>query len=96
MQSKYGSNSSSSKSNLSTYTSIINNRYADYDDFTKKYTIDNMGKVEAWDYITNEYVSGRLNDNDYAYLVAMYGLSEPTDEDRLNLERQKYLESISY
>lgn len=96
LQSKYGSSSNSSKSNLSTYTSIINNRYADYDDFTKKYTIDNMGKVEAWDYITNEYVSGRLNDNDYAYLVAMYGLSEPTDEDRLNLERQKYLESISY
>lgn len=99
LQAKYGtsssSGSSSSKSNLSTYTSIINNRYANYDDFTKKYTIDSSAKAEAWDYITNEYASGRLNDSDYAYLVAMYGLSEPTDEDRLWAERKKYLEKLS-
>lgn len=94
MQSKYGSSSSSSKSNLSTYKDIINNRYSKYDDFSKKYTIDNSQKPEVWDYVTNEYTAGRLNDNDYAYLIAMYGLSEPTDEDRLWAARKEYLDSL--
>ena len=94
MQSKYGSSSSSSKSNLSTYKDIINNRYSKYDDFSKKYTIDNSQKPEVWDYVTNEYTAGRLNDNDYAYLLAMYGLSEPTDEDRLWAARKEYLDSL--
>lgn len=94
MQSKYGSSSSSSKSNLSTYKDIINNRYSVYDDTTKQYTIDNSQKPEVWDYVTNEYTAGRLNDNDYAYLLAMYGLSEPTDEDRLWAARKEYLDSL--
>ena len=94
LQSKYGSSSSSSKSNLSTYKDIINNRYSVYDDTTKQYTIDNSKKPEVWDYVTNEYTAGRLNDNDYAYLLAMYGLSEPTDEDRLWAARKEYLDSL--
>lgn len=96
LQAQYGSSSSSSssKSNLSTYKDIINNRYAQYDDFSKKYTIDNSQKAEVWDYITSEYADGRLNDNDYAYLIAMYGLSEPTDEDRLWAARKAYLDSL--
>ena len=94
LQVKYGSNVSSEKSNLSTYQSIINNRYAVYDDFTRQYTVDNADKPELWDYLTNEYVSGRMNDTDYAYLIAMYGVSEPTDQDRLIAERQKYINSL--
>ena len=94
LQVKYGSNVSSEKSNLSTYRSIINNRYAVYDDFTRQYTVDNADKPELWDYLTNEYVSGRMNDTDYAYLIAMYGVSEPTDQDRLIAERQKYINSL--
>lgn len=97
LQQKYGlntSSSSSSGSNLSTYQDIINNRYANYDDFTKRYTIDTADKEAAWNYVTNEYAAGRLNDNDYAYLVAMYDLSEPTEESKLWAERAEYLRRL--
>lgn len=94
LQSKYGSSSNSNSSNLGTYTDIINNRYANYDDFTKKYTIDSSDKADAWNYITNEYASGRLNDNDYAYLIAMYDLSEPTADNQLREARAAYLKML--
>ena len=94
LQKKYGSSSSSGNStvSLSTYKDIINNKYAEYDDITRRYTVtDNAG---LWDYLTNEYVSGRISDNDYASLIAMYGVTEPTDADRAKQERIKYLNSL--
>lgn len=94
---KYGVNSSSSKSSsnttsLSTYKDIINNRYANYDDFTGKYTVSDNASL--WNYLTNEYVSGRMSENDYASLISMYGVTEPTDNDRAKQERIKYLNSL--
>lgn len=97
LASKYGGNSTSSKStsnttSLSTYKDIINNRYANYDDISRKYTVSNNAGL--WDYLTNEYVLGRMSENDYASLISMYGVTEPTDKDRAKQERIKYLESL--
>ncbi len=95
LQQKYGASTSSSRStsnSISTYKDIINNRYANYDDMTKKYTVSD--NASAWDYLTNEYVMGRLNDNDYQLLLAYYNLSEPTDAERAKSERVKYLKSL--
>lgn len=95
LEQKYGGSKSSGKSNttsLSTYQDIINNRWANYDDFDKKYTVtDGAG---LWDYLTEEYVSGRMSENDYMSLLAMYGVSEPTEADRAKSERVQYLESL--
>lgn len=90
---KYGTSKNSTNTiSLSTYKDVINNRYANYDDITKKYTVtDNAG---LWDYLTNEYVQNRISDNDYATLIAMYGVTEPTDQQRAQQERIKYLNSL--
>ena len=90
---KYGTSKSSSNVSLSTYKDIINNQYADYDEFSRKYSVsDNTG---LWNYLTNEYVSGRISENDYASLIAMYGVTEPTDQSRAIDERRKYLQSLA-
>lgn len=93
LEQKYGtSKSSSNTTSLGTYQDIINNRWANYDDFDRKYTVtDGAG---LWDYLTQEYVSGRMSENDYMSLLAMYGVSEPTEADRAKAERIKYLESL--
>ena len=39
-------------------------------------------------------VSGRMSENDYASLISMYGVTEPTDNDRAKQERIKYLNSL--
>ena len=90
---KYGTSKSSSNVSLSTYKDIINNQYANYDEFSRKYSVsDNTG---LWNYLTNEYVSGRIAENDYASLIAMYGVTEPTDQSRAIDERRKYLQSLA-
>ena len=85
---KYGtSKSSSNTTSLSTYQDIINNRWADYDDFTKKYTVtDNDG---LYNYLTSEYASGRLSQNDLAALSAMYGVTTPQSNTSKTIESAK-------
>lgn len=85
---KYGtSKSSSNTTSLSTYQDIINNRWADYDDFTRKYTVtDNDG---LYNYLTSEYASGRLSQNDLAALSAMYGVTTPQSNTSKTIESAK-------
>ena len=73
---KYGSSSGSSNSNytnLSTHDDIIKNRWAEYDDFTKKYTITDT--QAAYDYLKNAYASGTLSMKDANALINKYGLN---------------------
>lgn len=73
---KYGSSSTSSNTtSLSTYKDIINNRFADYDDFSKKYTISD--NTSLYEYLTDEYNSGRLSADNLKTLISYYGVREP-------------------
>ena len=76
---KYGSSSNSKNSDytsLSTHDDIIKNRWAEYDDFSKKYTItDNQS---AYNYLKNAYASGTISAKDVTALMAKYGLSQTT------------------
>ena len=84
--------SSNKKTILSTYQDIINNRWADYDEFSRKYTVnDNQG---LYNYLVSEYSSGRMSASDLANLTAMYNVTQPTDNDVAKSERIKYLESL--
>lgn len=77
---------------LSTYQDIINNRWADYDEFSRKYTVnDNTG---LYNYLVSEYSAGRMSSSDLANLTAMYNVTQPTDNDIAKSERIKYLESL--
>lgn len=96
LEQKYGtsrsSSGSSSTTSLSTYQDIINNRWADYDDISRKYTVnDNVG---LYNYLVSEYSSGRMSASDLANLTAMYNVTQPTDNDIAKTERIKYLESL--
>lgn len=90
---KYDSNSSSNsnKTSLSTYQSVINNRWADQDLITGKYTISDNDAV--YNYLTTEYAAGRMSSNDLASLTAMYGITVPK-ADPLKEERLAYLKSL--
>lgn len=91
---KYGTSSSSKSSttSLSTYKDIINNRYASYDDFSKKYTVTDNNSL--YNYLVSEYSNGRLSANDLASLTAMYNVTQPTETDTAKQERIKYLQSL--
>lgn len=74
---KYGSsnnNKSSSTVSLSTYDDIIKNRWATYDDINKIYTVSD--KQSVYNYLKDEYASGRISANDVASLMSKYGISE--------------------
>lgn len=91
---KYGKSSSNTTSttNLSTYKDIINNRWAEYDDISKKYVVsDNVG---IYNYLVSEYSAGRMSDTDLQNLSAMYGVTQPTDKEIAKAERIKYLNSL--
>lgn len=95
---KYGTSTSSKSSSsnttsLSTYKDIINNRYATYDDYSKKYTVSDNASL--YNYLVSEYSSGRLSANDLASLTAMYNVTQPTDADIAKQERLKYLASLN-
>ena len=91
LQQKYGSSKTSTTS-LSTYQDIINNRWADYDELTKKYTVSDNASL--YNYLVTEYSSGRLSSSDLANLTAMYNVTQPTDSDTAKQERIKYLNSL--
>lgn len=87
-----GSSSKSSTTDLSTYQDIINNRWADYDEFSRKYTVnDNTG---LYNYLVTEYSSGRMSAADLANLTAMYNVTQPTENDAAKQERINYLKSL--
>lgn len=81
LKQKYGTTSSNSKNttSLSTYKDIINNRYANYNDYYKKYTVSDNNSL--YNYLVSEYSSGRLSANDLASLTAMYNVTQPTSSD---------------
>ena len=90
---KYGKSSSSNTTSLSTYQDIINNRWADYDDFTRKYTVSDNTAV--YNYLVTEYSDGRMSSSDLANLTAMYNVRQPSESDTALEERRKYLASLS-
>lgn len=99
LEQKYGgstSRSSSGSSNttsLSTYQDIINNRWADYDDISKKYTVSD--NTSLYNYLVTEYTAGRMSSSDLANLTAMYNVRQPSESDTALEERRKYLASLS-
>ncbi len=68
---------SSNNTSLSTYKDIINNRYANYDDITKKYTLSNNN--ELYNYLISENAKGRLSDSDMYTLLSFYGVQSPDE-----------------
>lgn len=95
---KYGRSSSSGSSSsnttsLSTYQDIINNRWADYDEFTRKYTVSD--NTALYNYLVTEYSAGRMSSSDLANLTAMYNVRQPSESDTALEERRKYLASLS-
>ena len=94
LEQKYGTSKSGANNttSLSTYQDIINNRWANYDEFSRKYTVtDNAG---LYNYLVTEYSAGRMSSSDLANLTAMYNVTQPTDSDVAKSERIKYLESL--
>ena len=85
------SSSNSNKTSLSTYQSVINNRWADQDLVTGKYTITDNDAV--YNYLTTEYAAGRMSSNDLASLTAMYGITVP-EPDPQKEARLAYLQSL--
>ncbi len=80
---KYGTNSSSKNktTSLNTYDDVIKNRWVEYDDFSHKYNLTD--NESAYNYLWTEYNSGRLSASDLANLVAKYGITTPTNDDKL-------------
>lgn len=98
LSNKYGSSKSSNNSSssnttsLSTYKDIINNRFASYDELSKKYTVTN--NTDLYNYLVSEYASNRMSENDFMALVSMYNVTEPTSQETAKQARIKYLESL--
>lgn len=88
LQQKYSSSTSSGSSgsnntnkstgytSLSTHDDIIKNNWAEYDDFTKRYTVTD--KQAAYNYLKDAYASGTLSQNDANALINKYGLTSTT------------------
>lgn len=91
LQKKYGTSKKETTS-LNTYKDIINNRYADYDEFSRKYTVSDNASL--YNYLVTEYASGRMSSSDLANLTAMYNVTQPTDKAVAKSERIKYLNSL--
>lgn len=91
LEKQYGSSKAQTTS-LSTYQDIINNRWANYDEFDRKYTVtDNAG---LYNYLVTEYSAGRLSSSDLANLTAMYNVTQPTDSEIAKSKRLEYLDSL--
>lgn len=88
---KYGKSTTSTTS-LSTYQDIINNRWANYDELNRKYTVSDNSSL--YNYLVTEYSAGRMSSSDLANLTAMYNVTQPTEVDTAKQERLKYLESL--
>ena len=91
LQQKYSTPKATTTS-LSTYRDIINNRFADYDEFSRKYSVsDNTG---LYNYLVSEYSAGRLSSADLANLTAMYNVTQPTSDSTSQAKRLEYLKSL--
>ena len=77
--SKYNTNSSGNSSNnytsLSTYKDIINNRWAEEDLVSGQRKVSDNDAV--YEYITSEYLAGRMSYDDLANLKTYYGITAP-------------------
>lgn len=97
LEQRYGTSRSSSSSanttSLSTYQDIINNRWADYDGISRKYTVSD--NTALYNYLVTEYSAGRMSSSDLANLTAMYNVRQPSESDTALEERRKYLASLS-
>lgn len=88
---KYGKSTTSTTS-LSTYQDIINNRWANYDELNRKYTVSDNSSL--YNYLVTEYSAGRMSSSDLANLTAMYNVTQPTEANTAKQERIKYLNSL--
>ena len=73
---KASSSSNSNYIDYNTYDDIIKNRWAEYDDITKKYTITDS--QSAYDFLKNAYSSGKISLNDVYSLMNKYGITSST------------------
>lgn len=83
LKKQYGGTSNSANTvPLSTYDSVIQNRWGIKDDMTNKISLqDSFNDIdnndEVYSYIIQEYLSGRLSESDFSTLVAKYGITQP-------------------
>ena len=83
LASKYGTNtsgtssesSSSNYTSLNTYQDIINNRWGNEDLVSGQYTVTDNDAV--YEYITSEYLAGRMSYDDLVNLKTYYGITAP-------------------
>ena len=88
---KYGTTSSKkSVSDLSTYKEIMKNRFTDYDDVTKKYSVTPETNESAYKYLEGEVNSRRLSMEDAQYLIALYGVRDPEMLKQLENSTKEY------
>lgn len=75
---QYGTSKTSTTS-LSTYESIIQNRFAEYDDISKKYSVTSKNNVDAFNYLAQEVQAGRISENDFYSIMAKYNIQSPVE-----------------
>ena len=92
LASTYGSSSNKANTtSLSTYEKIINNKkWTDYDEFTRKYTVNDTSA--AYNFLADEVRNGRLGENDFYALMSMYNI--PTPISGLSQNANKYYNDI--
>ena len=84
LEQKYGGTGSSSSTSgnntnsLSTYESVIENRWATEDLMTGQKSISPENNEAVYNYLVNEYMSGRLDANTLSTLIVKYGVTSPT------------------
>lgn len=69
------SSGSSNYTSLSTYQDIINNRWGNEDLVSGQYTVNDNDAV--YEYITSEYIAGRMSYDDLVNLKTYYGITAP-------------------
>ena len=97
-EANYGTKTSSSSANNTVsydrYMNILKNKkWVDYDDITRKYTVNDNDAV--YNYLENEWKAGRLLDNDAASLISYFGITEPGAMDEAKKQRLEYLKQLS-
>ena len=78
-QASFGNTSDSTS--YTTYDSIIKNRYANYDEYSRKYSVSDNDAT--WNYIRAENEAGRMSDSTARNLISKYGLTNPSERVRM-------------
>lgn len=92
-----GSSSSTKTTSLSTYEGVIKNRFANYNEMDRKYTVPDSLKQNVLAYLREENEAGRLSDNDALALIAKYDLRTGSNTTKnSNSATNILLDSLNY